>query len=109
MLQTALKVDWMLQQWGEFQRMETGVIVTTASMGKVVVSGDSDWPASISGVSLATSVCHHKTKRKAVNYSQVTSLHATYDAAKVWYQGYSATQKLGAIIGRGNSQLLNYL
>ena len=51
MLQTALKVDWMLQQWREFQRMETGVIVTTASMGKVVVSGDSDWPASISGVS----------------------------------------------------------
>ena len=47
--------------------METGVIVTTASMGKVVVSGDSDWPASISGVSLATSVCRHKIKRKAVN------------------------------------------
>ena len=63
--------------------METGVIVTTASMGKVVVSGDSDWPASISSVSLATSVCHRKTKRKAVNYSQVTSLHATDDAAKV--------------------------
>ena len=63
--------------------MERGVIVTTASMGKVVVSGDSDWPASISSVSLATSVCHHKTKRKAVNYSQVTSLHATDDAAKV--------------------------
>ena len=47
--------------------METGAIVTTASMGKVVVSGDSDWPASISGVSLATSVCRHKIKRKAVN------------------------------------------
>ena len=31
--------------------METGVIVTTASMGKVVVSQDSDWTASISGVS----------------------------------------------------------
>ena len=99
MLQTALKVDWMLQQWGEFQRMETGVIVTTASMGKVVVSRDSGWTASISGVSWATSVCRHKNKKKSSKL-----FTGNLSPRNLW-----CCESVIAIIGQGHSQLFNYL